>query len=75
MIFNKYGDRYFLSQLFDEGSTSGSKIVESRYEKKVSQASVNGQEHVSAKRRARQDNRAGTAWGTRNKPRIGKGES
>jgi len=56
LIFNKCGDRYFLSQLFDEGSTSGSKVAESRYEKKVSQASVNGQEHVSAKRRARRGN-------------------
>ena len=56
LIFNKYGDRYFLSQLFDEGSTSGSKVTESRYEKKVSQASVNGQEHVSAKHRARRGN-------------------
>ena len=56
LIFNKYGGRYFLSQLFDEGSTSGSQVVESRYEKKVSQTSVNSQEHVSAKRRARQGN-------------------
>lgn len=54
LIFNKYGNRYFLSQLFDEGSTSGSKVVESRYEKRVSQASATGQEHVSAKRRAQQ---------------------
>jgi hypothetical protein len=52
LIFNEYVDRYFLSQLFDEGSASGSKVVESRYEKKVSQGSVNGQEHASAKRRA-----------------------
>jgi hypothetical protein len=56
LIFNKYGDRYFLSQLFDEGSTSGSQVVESRYEKKVSQTSVNSQEHVSARPRARQGN-------------------
>jgi hypothetical protein len=25
-MLNKYGDRYFLSQLFDEASTSGSKV-------------------------------------------------
>ena len=34
----------------------GSQVVESRYEKKVSQTSVNSQEHVSAKRRAQQGN-------------------
>jgi hypothetical protein len=36
LIFNKYVDRYFLSQLFVEGSASGGEVVESRYEKKVS---------------------------------------
>ena len=34
----------------------GSQVIESRYEKKVSQTSVNSQEHVSARRRARQGN-------------------
>jgi hypothetical protein len=34
----------------------GSQVIESRYEKKVSQTGVNSQEHVSAKRRAQQAN-------------------
>src|ERR1700747_3699563 len=35
LIFNKYGNRYFLSKLFDEGNPSGSKVVESRYERGI----------------------------------------
>ena len=35
LIFNKYGNRYFLAKLFDEGNPSGSKVVESRYEKRI----------------------------------------
>ena len=49
LIFNKYGDRYFLSALFDEGNSIGSKVVESRYEKRVSQQNGSAQttqEHV-----------------------------
>jgi hypothetical protein len=49
LIFNKYGDRYFLAKLFDEGNASGSQVVESRYEKKISQANVEAQEHVPAR--------------------------
>jgi hypothetical protein len=48
LIFNKYGNRYFLSKLFDEGNPSGSKVVESRYEKQISNAAVEAQEHVPA---------------------------
>src|SRR5260370_25618549 len=33
LIFNKYGNRYFLAKLFDEGSPSGSQLLKSRYEK------------------------------------------
>lgn len=54
LIFNKYGNRYFLSQLVEEGSASGGKVAESRYEKKLGQASATGQEHVSARRHAKQ---------------------
>jgi len=30
LIFNKYGNRYFLAKLFDEGNPSGSQVLESR---------------------------------------------
>ena len=46
LIFNKYGNRYFLSRLFDEGNPSGNEVVESAYEKKVSQAAAEAQIHV-----------------------------
>jgi len=48
LIFDKYGNRYFLTKLFDEGNPSGSQVLESRYEKRVSQAAAEGQEHVPA---------------------------
>jgi hypothetical protein len=48
LIFNKYGNRYFLNKLFDEGEPSGSQVVESNYEKRVGQANTEAQEHVPA---------------------------
>ena len=54
LIFNKYGNRYFLAKLFDEGNRSGSKVVESRYEKQTSKAAVEAQEHVPAYHRTQQ---------------------
>jgi hypothetical protein len=48
LIFNKYGNRYFLTKLFDEGNPSGSQVIESRYEKQVSKAAVDAQERVPA---------------------------
>ena len=51
LIFDKYGNRYFLAKLFDEGNLSGSQVLKSRYEKRISQASAEGQEHVAALRR------------------------
>jgi hypothetical protein len=54
LIFNKYGDRYFLAELFDEGNPSGSRLVESRYEEKAKEAAKEAQtptqEHVAAHR-------------------------
>jgi hypothetical protein len=38
LIFNKYGNRYFLLELFDAGNPSGNEVVKSRYEKRMSQA-------------------------------------
>lgn len=48
LIFNKYGDRYFLAKFFEEDNRNGSQVTESRYEKKVSQATLEAQEHVPA---------------------------
>jgi len=56
LIFNKYGNRYFLAKLFDEGNPSGSQVLESRYEKRISQAAAEGQEHVPAHHRGQQGN-------------------
>jgi hypothetical protein len=56
LIFNKYGDQYFLAQLFDQGEPSGSQLPESRYEKRVSQQDTQTQakEHVPAHGRTQQ---------------------
>jgi hypothetical protein len=35
MIFNKYGDRYFLSEMFDAGNADGSRLAPSRDEKRA----------------------------------------
>ncbi len=56
LIFNKYGNRYFLAKLFDEGNPSGSQVVESRYEKRISQAASEPQAHVTAHRSGQQGN-------------------
>jgi hypothetical protein len=47
LIFNKYGDHYFLAQLFEEGDPSGSEVSESNYEKTVSKADAESQVHVA----------------------------
>lgn len=48
LIFNKYGDRYFLAKLFEGGSGSGDEVIESRYEQRVDKATLEAQEHVPA---------------------------
>src|ERR1700739_5184761 len=40
LIFNKYGNRYFLTKLFDEGDPNGSTVDESRYEKTIGTATT-----------------------------------
>ena len=54
LIFNKYGNRYFLAKLFDAGNPAGSELVKSAYEKKVGQAPLEAQEHVPARHRGQQ---------------------
>jgi hypothetical protein len=39
LIFNKYGDRYFLSEMFDEGNPDGSRVYTSKDEKMASKQS------------------------------------
>jgi len=56
LIFNKYGNRYFLAKLFDEANPNGSTVNESRYEKKVGQAATEAQTHVPAHHRGQQGN-------------------
>jgi hypothetical protein len=51
LIFNKYGDQYFLAKLFEEGSASGSQVLESRDERMISQQTTQAQEHVPARQR------------------------
>ena len=55
LIFNKYGNRYFLAKMFEEGNPSGAQVFESGYEKRISQqATMEGQEHVPARHRRQQ---------------------
>jgi len=56
LIFNKYGDNYFLSKLYDEGDPSGSEVIESRYEKQISKGAVVAQEHVPTNHKMQQGN-------------------
>jgi hypothetical protein len=51
LIFNKYGQRYFLARLFDEFNPDGSAVVKSGYEKRIAEAAAEGQEHVPAQHR------------------------
>jgi hypothetical protein len=51
LVFNHYGDRYFLSKLFDEGETVGSAVVESGYSRRfASGGASDGEKEVPASR-------------------------
>jgi|HubBroStandDraft_1064217.scaffolds.fasta_scaffold249972_1 hypothetical protein len=56
LIFNRYGNVYFLAQMFAEGESTGSQLVKSRYEKLVSQGAMPAVAQVilPANRRAQQ---------------------
>jgi hypothetical protein len=54
LIFNKYGNRYFLAKLFDEGNPNGSEVSKSSYEKKIGQATTEAQTHVPAHHQGQQ---------------------
>jgi len=49
LVFNKYGNRYFLAKLLEQGSPNGSQLAESGYEKRVSQETKEAQEHLPAR--------------------------
>jgi hypothetical protein len=44
LIFKHYGNRYFLSRLFDEGEKVGSAVVESGYAKKYASGGASDEE-------------------------------
>ena len=44
LVFNHYGNRYFLSKLFDEGEKVGSAVVESGYAKQYASGEASGEE-------------------------------
>ena len=49
LVFNHYGNRYFLSKLFDEGEKLGSAVVESGYSKQyASGGASDGEKEVPA---------------------------
>ena len=54
LIFNKYGDLYFLTSVFDQGNPDGSEVPKSKYEKRISQAGTEAQKHVPADHRGQQ---------------------
>jgi hypothetical protein len=56
LVFNKYGNRYFLAKLYQDGSDTGSEVIESRYEKTVSHQTMEAQEHVPARPTAARGN-------------------
>jgi hypothetical protein len=54
VIFKKYGARYFLAKLFDEGNPNGSAVSESRYEKRVCEAAAGSEAHIPAHHKGQQ---------------------
>jgi hypothetical protein len=44
LVFNHYGNRYFLSRLFDEGDKVGSAVVESGYAKQYASGGASDEE-------------------------------
>ncbi len=49
LVFNHYGNRYFLSKLFDAGEKTGSAVIESGYSKQyASGGASDGEKEVAA---------------------------
>ncbi|MBI1763860.1 MAG: hypothetical protein HYR56_20745 [Acidobacteria bacterium] len=56
LVFNRYGDQYFLAKIFDEGNKTGSEVLESHYERllkkgetKPEQRHIPGHRHMHPK--------------------------
>ena len=56
LTFNKYGDSYFLSTMFEEGNPDGSELIQSRDEKNIAKNASETQEHVAAVRQGQPGN-------------------
>ena len=56
LIFNKYGDRYFLSEMHDEGIVDGSRLSPSRAEKRASKENGADVAYVTARHARQQGN-------------------
>src|SRR6266481_139125 len=50
LIFNKYGDQYFLSKLYDQGERIGSEVLKTLTELRISQNVAQAEEHVPTQR-------------------------
>lgn len=58
LIFNKYGDKYFLSEVFDEGNQNGSEVLESNYEKIIKKGGARAEQHrIPGRHHQRQKNK------------------
>lgn len=56
LIFNKYGDQYFLAKLYDQGERIGSEVLKSRYELRISKSVSLAEEHVPVENGTRAGN-------------------
>ena len=56
LIFNKYGDRYFLSEMYDEGNVGGSRLSPSRDEKRASKENGADVAYVTARHAQQEGN-------------------
>ncbi|MGE0104738.1 MAG: hypothetical protein AB7H86_18210 [Blastocatellales bacterium] len=45
LIFNRYGDQYFLSQIFEEGYKTGNELLESHYERLAKKNGAKAMKH------------------------------
>jgi len=56
LVFNEYGDRYFLSEVYDEGSVDGSRLSPSRDEKRASKENGADVAYVTARHAQQEGN-------------------
>jgi hypothetical protein len=46
LVFNQYGDRYFLADVFDEDNADGVTVPASHYETRLKQTAAKAEQHV-----------------------------